>query len=91
MLELASSEAGVAEGFLGLGVGPRALASKGSYSAGAHWSWSDNTRLGPSTVVIEGVTRTHRVNRIPMSFFPGSYNHKPQVLSVNRLVLFSSQ
>ena len=46
---------------------PRAL-EMGATSAGAHWPWSVNTGLGPSTMVIGGVT-THRVNRIPMSFF----------------------
>ena len=63
---------------------PRAL-ERGATSAGASWPWSGNTRLGPSTMVIGDVITTLRVNTIPMSFLPGSYNHKPQVLPVNQL------
>lgn len=66
---------------------PRAL-ERGATSAGASWPWSGNTKLGPSTMVIGGVTTTHRVNRIPMSFLFGSYNHNPQVLPVNWLAFF---
>ena len=67
---------------------PRAL-KRGATSAGASWPWSGNTKLGPSTMVIGGVTTTHRVNRIPMFFFLDHKTINPnQVLPVTWLALF---